>query len=90
MENNLGWVEKIQAGGIKILYFSVLSHSLDKLLIPSQNFAFSCKDICVLSKNQLSSHKHFLFTLQLVVVRTAPSFSSSYILDTWTQVQIHT
>ncbi len=35
-------------------------------------FAFCRKDICVLSQNQLSSDKLFLFTSQLAVVHTAP------------------
>ncbi len=37
-----------------------------------KTFKFSHKDICVPSQNELSSDKHFLFTLQLAVVHTAP------------------
>ncbi len=35
------------------------------ICLPSQN-------VCVLSQNQLSSDKFFLFTLQLALVHTAP------------------
>ncbi len=58
------WEEK------KIQYFCVLSRNFS---FPLKILPFYCKDICVLSQNQLSLHKHFLFTLQLVVVHTAPS-----------------
>ncbi len=49
-------VRKIRGGRKKI--FSNVLRSLEKL--------------CILSQNQLSSDKLFLFTLQLAVVHTAP------------------
>ncbi len=55
-EKNSGWEEKI--------FFKCFAFS-------RKTFAFSRKDICVLSQNQLSSDKLFLFTLQLAVVHTA-------------------
>ncbi len=54
---NLGWEEQI--------FFKCFA-------FPRKTFAFSLKDICILSQNQLNSDKLFLFTLQLAVVHTAP------------------
>ncbi len=82
---NSGWEEKIYFCDIYIyiyiyIYIAKLLRSLAKLFRSLANifafsrktFAFPRKDICVLSQNQLSSDKLFLFTLQLAVVHTAP------------------
>ncbi len=62
VEKNRGeWKKNVSCSLAKLL------RSLKKLCVPSQN-------VCVLSQNQVSSDKLFLFTLQLAVV-TAPMFT---------------
>ncbi len=69
---NSGWVEKIRGGRKKYLSnvlrsLAKLLRSLEKLCVLLQRYLRSLAN-CVLSQNQLSSDKLFLFTLQLAVV----------------------
>ncbi len=63
---SLGWEEKI--------FFKCFA-------FPRKTFEFSRKYICVLSQNQLSLDKLFLFTLQLAVIHTARMFTMERFIE---------